>query len=53
MVTDENGEVILGVASGGASELTTTEQTYTFTCTVSGETNTAILESTPDASLYF
>lgn len=53
VVTDENGEVILGVASGGASELTTTEQTYTFTCTVSGETNTAILESTPDASLYF
>ncbi|MGB7448004.1 MAG: hypothetical protein WA892_02635 [Ornithinimicrobium sp.] len=53
VVTDENGEVVLDVVSGGAGELITTEQTYTFTCTVPGETNTAILESTPDAPSDF
>ena len=53
VVTDENGEVMLDVASGGAGYLTTTEQTYTFTCTVPAETKTAFLESTPDAPSDF
>lgn len=33
--------------SSGGSEITTTEQDYTLTCTVEGKVSTATLQSTP------
>lgn len=44
-VADENDIEVLSLASEGAGDVVTTEQTYTFTCTVGGDVNTANLTS--------
>lgn len=47
VVTDEDAQQVLSVDSGGGGELVTTEQTYTFSCTIGGAVNTTTLTSKP------
>ncbi|MGI8947865.1 MAG: hypothetical protein ACR2FV_07815 [Ornithinimicrobium sp.] len=49
VVTDGGGAVALDIASGGAGELVSTSQTYTFTCTVGTEQTSATLQSVPES----
>ncbi|MGB7981729.1 MAG: hypothetical protein WCF36_13180 [Candidatus Nanopelagicales bacterium] len=46
VVTDEDGREVLSLAAGKTKQMVTTNQTYTFTCSVGSEMTTSMLEST-------
>lgn len=48
-VTDESRVEVLAAASGGAAELVTEAQTYTFTCTGGTDERSATLRSVPES----